>query len=54
MGNTERTEFDSSGFKLLWEKEKGIITNQLKKCINKKSELKDRVVAAVPEAAAFY
>ena len=52
--NTYKTRFDSLGFKLLWEMEKNIKIDILRDKINKKSELKDRVITAVPEAVKFY
>ena len=53
-GNTEKTDFGLNGFKLLWEKEKDISVDKLKEMMHKKPELKERVVAAVPGAAAYY
>ena len=50
----EKTNFGSKGFKLLWEKEKDISVDKLKEMMHKKPELKERVVAAVPGAAAYY
>jgi len=53
-GNTEKTDFDSIGFKLLWEKEKDINVNELKKYMHKKPKLKKIVVSTVPGAIEYY
>ena len=53
-GNPEKTEFNSNGFKLLWEKEKDINVDELKKDMQYKSRLKDRIIAAVPDAIDYY
>ena len=53
-GNTEKTDFDSNGFKLLWEKEKSINTDELKKYTCRKLYLKDKIVTAIQEAAGYY
>ena len=52
--NTENTDFSSNGFKLLWEREKGINEKELKLWICRKPELKVRVIAAVPDAIDYY
>ena len=52
--NAYKTRFNSQGFKLLWEREKNIKIDILKDKISKKSELKERVIAAVPGAVKFY
>ena len=52
--NPEKTDFNSKGFKLLWEKEKGISITKLKEQMRKKPELNERVVAAIPDAVAYY
>ena len=53
-GNPEKTDFNSIGFKLLWEKEKNININELKKYMIKKPKLKKRIVATVPDATKYY
>jgi len=53
-GNTKKTDFNSNGFKLLWEKEKDIYIDKLKEKMQNKPDLKNRVISAVPEAAAYY
>ena len=52
--STDKADFGSSGFKLLWEKEKNIKVVKLKECICQKSELKKKVLAAIPDAVSFY
>ena len=53
-GNAEKVAFGSIGFKLLWKKEKDIKVSLLKEKMQAKLELKEKVVAAVPDAAAYY
>ena len=53
-GNPEKTDFNSDGFKLLWEKEKNININDLKKWMHRKSKLKEKVIEAVPDAIDYY
>ena len=53
-GYNENIEFSSIGFKLLWEKEKDINTDFLKIWMCGKPELREAVVAAVPDAAPYY
>jgi len=48
------TDFSSDGFKLLWEKEKNINVEKLKKWIRMKPDLKDKVINAIPEAVEYY
>ena len=48
------TDFDSLGFKLLWEREKDIKVGILKNMICKKSKLKNKIVAAVPSTITHY
>ena len=50
----EQTDFGSDGFKLLWEREKGADVGELKKWMREMPELRDVVVAAVPDAAVYY
>ena len=52
--STDKADFGSTGFKLLWEKEKGIKVAKLKECICQRPELKEKVVAVIPDAVAFY
>ena len=52
--NPVKTEFNSNGFKLLWKKEKNINVDALKEKMQNKPDLKNRVISAVPEAAAYY
>ena len=52
--NPEKTDFNSNCFKLLWEKEKDIEVDRLKEYIQRKPELKEKVISAVPDAAAYY
>ena len=54
QGNPEKTDFSSKGFKLLWKKEKDINVNGLKKMMNYFPELKEKVIAAVPDAIDYY
>ena len=54
MGIIKNAYFDTRGFKLLWEKEKGINVDDLKNEMREKQKLKNRVVAAVPDAAQYY
>ena len=50
----EKTNFNSNSFKLLWKMEKNIKIDKLKEYMHKKSELKNKVIAAVAEAVAYY
>ena len=52
--NLEKTDFNSDGFKLLWEKEKNIKVDELKEEMRKKPELKEKVIAAIPDATTHY
>ena len=52
--NPGKTDFSSNGFKLLWEKEKGINVGELKKLMNCFPELKERMIAAVPDARTYF
>ena len=51
-GNTEMTDSNSPGFKLLWEKD--IKVGLLKNVMRRKSELKNRMVIAVPSIISYY
>ena len=50
----EKTDFNSKGFKLLWEKEKDIDVGKLKEKMQKKPELKQKIIKAVPDSASYY
>ena len=50
----EKTDFNSKGFKLLWEKEKDINVKFLKKYILRNPDLKNRVITSVPDAINYY
>ena len=50
LGNTHKTDFNSTGFKMLWEREKNIKINELKYWMLMKPELMKRIILAVPEA----
>ena len=52
--NSEKTDFGTKSFKLLWEKDKDVNVHELKKWMCRKPELKEMVVAAVPGAAVYY
>ena len=52
--NTELINFNSNGFKLLWEKEKNIKKYDLEIILRKKPEIKDRLIAAAPEVAKYF
>ena len=54
IGYVDKTDFGSFGFKSLWKKEKNINISGLQKWMCKKSELMGKVVAAVPDAMAYY
>ena len=54
MGKAEKTKFYSEGFKLLWEREKGINEATLKTKMKILPALKDMVVAAVADAVTYY
>ena len=54
LGKTEKTDFSSNDFKLLWKKEKDIKVNSLKNDICRKLELKENVITAVPDAVEYY
>ena len=47
-------DFNSRGFKMLWEIEKDINVDELKRCMCKKLKLKEKVIMAVPDAVTFY
>ena len=53
-GKPEKTDFSSKGFKLLWEKEKDINVYSLKHFMQNKSDLKQKIIAAAPDATAYY
>ena len=46
-GKTDKTDFSSDGFKLLWENEKSINTEKLKEKMQTKQYLKNSVITAV-------
>ena len=50
----KKVDFSSKGFKLLWEKEKGINVDELKIWMQSKPEQEVRVVSAAPDAAAYF
>ena len=52
-GNTDKIDFGSDGFKLLWEREKNMNEGLLKHVIHNKLELKARLMAVL-EAVAYY
>ena len=52
--NPEKTDFNSNSFKLLWEKEKDIEVDSLKIWMQKKPALKEKVITAISNAAAYY
>ena len=52
--NPDMIDFSSDGFNLLWENEKDINPEKLKVEMCQKSELKDMVVASVPDAEKYY
>ena len=54
QGNPEKTDFRSNGFKLLWEREKDIKVDSLKKLMNCFPKPKEKVIAAVPDAIDYY
>ena len=54
IGNTEKTDFSSIGFKVLWQREKSIKIDRLKNQMRKKPELKHKVIAVVSDAAKYY
>ena len=53
-GCTNKTEFNSDSFKLLWNIEKNIEKYKLKKLMRRKEKLKEKVVEAVPDAERYY
>jgi len=53
-GYPENTDFNSNGFKLLWMKEKNINVDKLKEKMHDHQELKERVIAAIPDAIDYY
>ena len=52
--NMEFVNFNKPGFKKLWELEKNINIDMLRKKLRKKLELKSRIIRAVPDSEAFF
>ena len=52
--NPEKADFNSNGFKLLWEREKDIRVDKLKKNLSKVPHLKNMIVAAAPGADQYF
>ena len=54
IGSASKTDFCTSGFKMLWEREKDININHLKEWMQKKPKLQTPITVAVPDAVIYY
>ena len=52
--NPEKTDFNSNGFKLLWENEKNIKVDELKKDMRRNKQIKEMIVTAIPDAEQYF
>ena len=53
-GNSEKIDYSSDSFKILWENENGIETDELKILMQKKSVHRENVIAAITGAKLLY